>query len=133
VQEENQAAVWTTGRKKWSVLTGLSQLIQHLTELNGHRLITFGEFAQGFGADWFDAGDIEWHRVSFAGLWVPVININEVSASESFPWPKPSNGTHNVHGTGVVGILTDDYFGSGFHIVSSSLINKEFSSDSPAT
>jgi hypothetical protein len=133
VQEENQAAVWTTGRKKKRVLTGLSQLIQHLTELKGHRLITFGEFAQGFGIDWFDAGAIEWHRVSFSGLWMPVTNINEVSASESFPCPKPGNTTHNVHGTGVVGILTDDYLGSGFHIVSSSFLNDECSKDSPAT
>lgn len=68
-------------------------MTQQVTEINGHRIITFGEFAQGFGADWFDAGAIEWHRVSFAGLWVPVTNINEVSASKSFPWPKAGNGT----------------------------------------
>lgn len=50
---------------------------------------------------------------------MPVANINEVSASESFPWPKAGYSTHNVNGTVVVGILTDDYLGSGFHIVSS--------------
>lgn len=72
----------------------------------------FGKFGQGFGTGSFDAGAIEWHRMSFSCFWMPVTNLNEVSASESFPWSKASNCADDVHGTGVVGILANDYLGS---------------------
>jgi hypothetical protein len=59
VQEINQVMVQPIGEKKGNACFGLFKLIQKVTEIKEHRLITFGEFGQAFGTDWYDAVDIE--------------------------------------------------------------------------